>query len=180
MAKQGRKREVPTASEPPPAHGQPSRRRRRAIWLLFGSAAVISMTGGATYHVVSGMQPHQLAAKTVLTESYVGSETCTGCHRTEGDLWRTSQHKHAMDHATDKSVLGNYSDASFDYYGVRSRFFRKDGKFLIETDGPDGKLAIVAAPTRYDYAAKKELFDNFLQVVRFRGCRWPRACGGAF
>jgi WD40 repeat protein len=30
---------------------------------------------------------------------------------------------------------------------------------------PDGKLAIVAAPTRYDYTAKKELFDNFLQVV---------------
>ncbi|HEY2189432.1 MAG TPA: YncE family protein [Caldimonas sp.] len=30
---------------------------------------------------------------------------------------------------------------------------------------PDGKLAIVAAPTRYDYAAKKELFDTFLQVV---------------
>lgn len=30
---------------------------------------------------------------------------------------------------------------------------------------PDGKLAVVAAPTRYDYVAKKELFDNFLQVV---------------
>src|SRR3984893_4359884 len=30
---------------------------------------------------------------------------------------------------------------------------------------PDGKLAIVAAPTRYDYAAKKELFDFFLQIV---------------
>jgi len=30
---------------------------------------------------------------------------------------------------------------------------------------PDGKLAIVAAPTRYDYATKKELFDNFLQIV---------------
>ncbi len=30
---------------------------------------------------------------------------------------------------------------------------------------PDGKLAIVAAPTRYDYAARKELFDNFLQIV---------------
>jgi DNA-binding beta-propeller fold protein YncE len=30
---------------------------------------------------------------------------------------------------------------------------------------PDGKLAVVAAPTRYEYAAKKELFDNFLQVV---------------
>src|SRR5450432_1730801 len=30
---------------------------------------------------------------------------------------------------------------------------------------PDGKLAIVAAPTRYDYAARKELYDNFLQIV---------------
>jgi DNA-binding beta-propeller fold protein YncE len=30
---------------------------------------------------------------------------------------------------------------------------------------PDGKLAIVAAPTRYDYAAKKEVFGNFVQVV---------------
>ena len=30
---------------------------------------------------------------------------------------------------------------------------------------PDGKLAVVAAPTRYDYSAKKELFDNFLQIV---------------
>src|SRR5215470_16856000 len=29
----------------------------------------------------------------------------------------------------------------------------------------DGKLAVVAAPTRYDYDGKKEIFDNFLQVV---------------
>ena len=47
-----------------------------------------------------------------------------------------------MQHATDKTVLGNFNDASFDYYGVHSRFFRKDGKFLVETDGPDGKLAV--------------------------------------
>ena len=46
-----------------------------------------------------------------------------------------------MDHATEKSVLGDFNNASFDYYSVRSRFFRKDGKFFVETDGPDGKLA---------------------------------------
>ena len=46
-----------------------------------------------------------------------------------------------MAHAIDKSVLGDFNDSSFDYYGVHSRFFRKDGKFFIETDGPDGKLA---------------------------------------
>ncbi len=47
-----------------------------------------------------------------------------------------------MQHAIDKTVLGDFNDASLDYYGVHSRFFRKDGKFLVETDGPDGKLAV--------------------------------------
>jgi Flp pilus assembly protein TadD len=74
--------------------------------------------------------------------AFVGSETCAGCHQSEANLWRSSQHEHAMAHATDKSVLGDFNDASFDNYDVRSRFFRKDGKFLVETDGPDGKLAI--------------------------------------
>jgi DNA-binding beta-propeller fold protein YncE len=30
---------------------------------------------------------------------------------------------------------------------------------------PNGKLAIVGAPTRYDYAVKKVIFDTFLQVI---------------
>ena len=59
----------------------------------------------------------------------------------EAALWRDSQHRRAMDHATEKSVLGDFTDATFDYSGVRSRFFRKDGKYFVETDGPDGKLA---------------------------------------
>jgi hypothetical protein len=46
-----------------------------------------------------------------------------------------------MQHANDKSVLGDFNDAGFDYHDVHSRFFRKDGNFLVETDGPDGKLA---------------------------------------
>jgi predicted CXXCH cytochrome family protein len=74
--------------------------------------------------------------------AFVGSETCAGCHQAEAGLWRSSQHKQAMDHATERSVLGDFADASFDHYGVRSRFFRKDGKFFVETDGPDGKLAV--------------------------------------
>src|SRR6202140_1410563 len=40
----------------------------------------------------------------------------------------------------------------------------------------DGKLAIVAAPTRYDYAAKKELFDTFVQVVDI-GASPPKLIG---
>jgi hypothetical protein len=71
--------------------------------------------------------------------AFVGSETCAGCHQAEAELWRSSQHKHAMDHATEASVLGDFANASFDHYGVRSRFFRKDGKFFVETRRPSGR-----------------------------------------
>ncbi len=46
-----------------------------------------------------------------------------------------------MAHATEQTVLGDFSGVTFDYFGVRSRFFREGGKFLVETDGPDGTLA---------------------------------------
>src|ERR1700730_17187035 len=77
----------------------------------------------------------------VSAATFAGSETCAGCHQAQAELWQSSQHKHAMAHAIDKSILGNFNDAGFDYYGVHSRFFRNDEKFFVETDGPDGKLA---------------------------------------
>ena len=49
-----------------------------------------------------------------------------------------------MQHATETSVLGDFNDAGFDYFGIHSKFFRRDGKFLVETDGQDGKLATFA------------------------------------
>ena len=32
--------------------------------------------------------------------AFVGSQACAGCHQTETALWKESQHKHAMQHAT--------------------------------------------------------------------------------
>jgi predicted CXXCH cytochrome family protein len=80
-------------------------------------------------------------ADVVAPAAFVGSQACASCHQAETKLWQTSQHRHAMQHASAASVLGDFDDASFDYYGVHSRFSKKDGKFLVETDGPDGKLA---------------------------------------
>src|SRR5215472_7052809 len=87
-----------------------------------------------------------LSARTGSTPSagettFAGSEVCASCHQTEDKLWHSSQHERAMAHATDKSVLGDFNDARFQYFDVTSRFFRKDGKFFVDTDGPDGKPA---------------------------------------
>ncbi|TAK49104.1 MAG: tetratricopeptide repeat protein [Xanthobacteraceae bacterium] len=43
-----------------------------------------------------------------------------------------------MQIADARTVLGNFDDAAFDHHGLTSRFFRRDGKFLVETDGRDG------------------------------------------
>jgi len=97
---------------------------------------------GLTYSVLGQLPIFQTerGGNVSSAPSFVGSEACAGCHQSQSTLWRSSQHSHAMAHADDKSVLGDFNDVSFDYYNVRSRFFRKDGKFFVETDGPDGTL----------------------------------------
>jgi predicted CXXCH cytochrome family protein len=118
------------------------RASRRFLWiaaaivLVFAVAAAWVIAGGGAWPTLLAGNPGPPAVAT-----YVGSETCATCHKAEAKLWQTSQHKKAMDHATNKSVLGDFSGVTFEYYGVTSRFFRKDGKFFVETDGPDGKLA---------------------------------------
>ena len=110
---------------------------RRVVWIAAFAAAIALVGLGLAF--LAGNNSNKFAP--VAAATFVGSETCAGCHQSEAKLWRDSQHRHAMDHATEKSVLGNFDNATFDYHGSTSRFFRKDGKFFVETDGPDGKLA---------------------------------------
>ena len=73
--------------------------------------------------------------------TYVGREACAGCHPREHSLWRGSHHDLAMQVATEETVLGDFDDVTFTHFGVTSTFFKRDGKFLVRTDGPDGRLA---------------------------------------
>ena len=73
------------------------------------------------------------------TRSYVGRETCAKCHQPQYELWLGSDHDRAMELATEKTVLGDFNDAKFAYQGVTTRFFRRDGKFMVNTEGPDGE-----------------------------------------
>ena len=115
---------------------------KRAAWIAAGVAAAIVLGGGVLF-ALYGPQTQQRSYDALSADrlSFVGSETCASCHSGETKLWHGSQHAHAMAHATDKTVLGDFNDASFDYFGVHSRFFRDGDKFMVETDGPDGKLA---------------------------------------
>jgi len=158
---------------------------KRTIFIATAVAAAIVVLSGVAFqfhrdgwHNAPSSGSTAVAAAT----TFVGSETCAGCHQAEARLWRGSQHERAMQHATEKSVLGDFSEASFDYYGVHSRFFRKEGKFLVETDGPDGNLAVFEV--KYTFGVDPlqqylvEFPDGRLQALSIAWDSRPKDKGG--
>lgn len=73
--------------------------------------------------------------------TFVGRQSCIQCHQPQHDAWHGSHHDLAMDRATSESVLGDFNDAELTHHGQTSRMFKRDGKFFVNTEGPDGKLA---------------------------------------
>jgi predicted CXXCH cytochrome family protein len=73
-------------------------------------------------------------------ELFVGAKKCAECHEEAYEEWHGSDHYHAMEVATEETVLGDFSGVEFEHFGVKSRFFRKeDGSFWVNTPGPDGE-----------------------------------------
>ncbi len=72
---------------------------------------------------------------------HVDESACADCHPTEHAAWSGSHHDRAMQEATQETVLGDFDDATFTHFGVTSRFFTRDGRFFVNTEGPDGRPA---------------------------------------
>lgn len=73
--------------------------------------------------------------------TFVGRSPCRECHETEFRKWQGSNHDDAMDVADETTVLGDFDNAVYTAKGVTSHFFRQDGRFMVNTEGPDGKHA---------------------------------------
>jgi hypothetical protein len=63
-----------------------------------------------------------------------------------------------MQPATEATVAGDFDGARFTDAKVTSTFFRRDGKFIVRTDGPDGTLG--EYDVKYDW-----LFDHVVLLV---------------
>jgi len=82
----------------------------------------------------SGRQPAPPVAR------FVGSAACTSCHVEQATAWRASQHRAAMAEANEQTVLGRFDSTRFSYAGTTTQFVRRNGKFVVRTDGPDGRV----------------------------------------
>lgn len=70
--------------------------------------------------------------------TYVGSANCKACHEASYAEWQKSDHFLAMQPANDSTVLGDFDQRTFVADGVTNTFFKKDGKYYINTEGDDG------------------------------------------
>jgi Tfp pilus assembly protein PilF len=71
---------------------------------------------------------------------YAGRSVCAECHEKQAVQWTGSHHDLAMQPATVETVLGNFANASLTHLGVTTSFYKKNGKFMARTEGPDGRL----------------------------------------
>ena len=108
-----------------------ARSRRPPLAVLFAAVPLLTV----------GSLPSGAAESAAPGPTYVGSAACAGCHAGELAAWRDSQHARAMQDAGEGTVLGDFGGASFAHAGVTSTFFRRDGRYWVNTDGPDGKPA---------------------------------------
>jgi tetratricopeptide (TPR) repeat protein/cytochrome c553 len=106
------------------------------------------------------------SAATPGTPSFVGRAACADCHERETKLFEGSRHDLAMQPANEQTVLGDFSDQSYDHYGVRSTFSRREGKYIVRTDGPDGVL------TDYEVAYVFGVYPLQQLLIAFPGGRY--------
>ncbi len=180
------------ASSVPPPDPTPTPKpasRTRAWGIAAASIAVLLVAAGAFFYqssrssVEGARSAVDPIAVTSPSAEYVGRGACAACHPKESEAWRGSDHDLAMQAADDKTVLGDFADAKFQYAGTTSTFFRRDGKFYVNTDGADGKL--------HDYEIKyafgvRPLQQYLIELPGGRmqalGIAWdsrPKAQGGA-
>lgn len=72
--------------------------------------------------------------------SFVGSAVCAPCHPAEMERWRGSHHDLALQPATQTSVLGRFDGVSKTHFDVTTTFSRRDGRFVVRMEGPDGAV----------------------------------------
>jgi hypothetical protein len=72
---------------------------------------------------------------------FVGGTECKTCHESQFSDWSGSHHDLAMQHADESTVLGDFGDVSFEYFGTVSRFLRDGERFIVRTQDDKGELA---------------------------------------
>jgi Tfp pilus assembly protein PilF len=73
-------------------------------------------------------------------KKYAGDKICQQCHLNEYQQWQGSHHELAMQQANNKTVLADFHQAVFNNDGIVTTFFKRDKRFIVNTEDETGKL----------------------------------------
>ena len=111
-------------------------------WRIAGALALtVIVVSIPLYVVLETQQRNTDVTATDADVSFVGRDQCIDCHEAAYQSLQGSHHDDAMDHANEHTVLGDFDDAEFVHKGVTSRFYRKDDRYFVYTEGPGGEMA---------------------------------------
>jgi hypothetical protein len=106
------------------------------------SLLVVGAVAVTIWFLTHGRNDPQSKSKTdIVNASYVDNQVCAECHQKQYAEWTGSDHEQAMQLASNQTVRGDFNSSTFTNYGVTSHFFNKDGKYFVNTEGPDGASA---------------------------------------
>jgi len=150
--------------------------------VIAGVAVLLVLAAGGAWWLLRDSPAPAPVESQPVAPGYVGAKSCAQCHAQQHDAWKGSHHALAMLEATEQSVLGDFNDAEFSYGATVSRFFRRDRKFLVRTEGPDGTLADYEIKYTFGWTPLQQYLIEFpggrLQAL---GVAWdtrPRTEGG--
>jgi predicted CXXCH cytochrome family protein len=134
---------------------------KRNLVVLLSIIMLVGLVTGGVYFTrtppVTVIQPATSLVKPepampFVAKDFVGAGACKQCHQAEFEAWQGSDHNLAMQEANEQTVLGDFKNAKFKHDDVESTFFKRDDKFMVRTDGPDGKLTDY--PITYTFGVK--------------------------
>jgi predicted CXXCH cytochrome family protein len=122
------------------------------------------------------------APNDVRVARFVGSAACAACHAREYGAWQASHHARSMQSATEANVRANFGGVRFRYAGIESTFMRRDGKFVVRTDGPGGRISEFEVKYTFGVAPLQQYLIEMprgkLQALSIAWDARPKAQGG--
>jgi hypothetical protein len=102
-----------------------SRPEQHAAGLLRTVVALLGFLLSAAATMIAAAGPFDADPRRPQTpdSTFVGAAACGACHTSELAAWRGSHHDLAIQEATNKTVLGDFDDATFTYADVTSNTY---------------------------------------------------------
>lgn len=93
--------------------------------------------------------------------TWTGRSACFECHATVDSVWTGSDHDLAMQIPGPTTITADFGDATFTHFGVTTTFFRRDEKYMVRTDGPDGVLTDFEVAYVFGYYPLEQFLIRF-------------------